>query len=60
MLNLTETYRDRGGGAVGKSVRLASGRLVVRIPVATDVKTGSDSPTDKRSAIGISVMGPRR
>ena len=26
-----------GGGAVGYSVRLASGRLVVRIPAATDL-----------------------
>ena len=28
---------NRGGGAVGKSVRLASGRLRVRIPAATDL-----------------------
>ena len=40
----------------------ASGRLSVRIPAATDLsrKTDSDSSTAKRSAIGVSVMGPRR
>ena len=29
--------QNRGGGAVGESVRLASGRLGVRIPAATDL-----------------------
>ena len=56
--------RDRGGGAMGWSVRLASaeGRLGVRIPAATDLnaQTGSDSSIAKRSAIGVSVTGPRR
>ena len=54
---------DHCGGAVGKSVRLASGRLGVRNPALTDlsdIKAGSDSSTAKHSAIGVSVMGPRR
>ena len=40
----------------------ASGRLGVHIPAATDLnrKTGSDSSTAKRSAIGVSVTGPRK
>ena len=42
---------DCGGGAVGESVRLGSGRLCDRIPAATVVKTGSDSSTAKRSVI---------
>ena len=34
---------------------------LIRIPVATeDVKTGSDSSTAKRSAVCVSVTGPRR
>ena len=41
---------DRSGGAVGKNIRFACGRLVVRIPAATDkVKTGNNSLTAKRS-----------
>ena len=54
--------RGRDGGAVGESVRPASGRLGVRIPAATDPshKTGSDSSTTKRSALGASVTGPQR
>ena len=53
---------DRGGGAVGNSVRPASGRLAVRIPAATDLsrKKRSDSFTAKRMALGVSVTGPRR
>ena len=47
----------RSVGAVGQSVRPASGRLNVRIPVSTDLgrKTGSDSSTAKRSTLGVSV-----
>ena len=43
-------------------VRPASGRLGVRILAATDLsrKTGSDSSTAIRSAVGVSVTGPRR
>ena len=43
-------------------VRIASKSLGVRIPAATAliVKTDSDSSTAKRSAIGVSVTGPRR
>ena len=50
--------KNRGGGAVGKSVGPAG--LGDRIPSATDLsrKTGSD--TAKRSVIGVSVKGPRR
>ena len=49
-------------GTVEYSVGLASGRLGVRIPTATDLsrKKGSDSSTAKRSAIGVSVTSPRR
>ena len=52
----------RSSSAVGWSVRPASGRLGVRIPAATDLrrKKGSDSSTAKRSAIVLSVTGPRR
>ena len=44
---------DRGGGAVGKSVCLAGGRIGVRIQAATDlvVKLDCDSSIAKRSAI---------
>ena len=45
------------------NVRRASGRFGVRIPAATDLsrkKTGDDSSTAKRSAIGVSVTGLRR
>ena len=28
---------DRGGGAVGYNIRLASGRLDIQIPAATDL-----------------------
>ena len=41
-----ENDLDHGGGAVGLSVCLASGGLVVRIPAATD--------------LGVNVTGPRR
>ena len=54
---------DHRGGAVGSSVRLASGRLGVRNPALTDlsdIKTGSDSSTAKRSALGVRVTGPRK
>ena len=51
---------SHGGGAVGWSVRLACGRLGVRISAATVVKTGSDSSTAKCSATGVSVTRPRR
>ena len=53
---------SRGGGAVGQSVGPTYRRLGVRIPAAKDlsVKTGGDSSTAKRSAIGVSVTGPRR
>ena len=36
--------------------------LGVRIPATTDlvVKSGSDSSTAKRSAVGVSVTGPQR
>ena len=47
----------RGGGSVSKSVRPAIGKLGVRIPA---VKTGNDSSAAKRSAMGVSVTGPRR
>ena len=53
----------RGGGAVGKSIRLASGKFGVRIPAATDLIRkikGSDKSIVKRLAIGMSVTGPRR
>ena len=51
----------RRGWAVGKSVRFASGRVGVRIPATTDpICKDSDSSTAKRSAIGVSVTGPRR
>ena len=63
LLNIHYIIRNRGGGAVGKSVDPASGRLVVRIPAATDLsrkKTGTDSSTAKHSAIGVSVPGPGR
>ena len=57
----TKTYSSMIGGAVGKSVDPASGRLNGRIPAAADVvKTGSDSSAAKRSTIGVSVTGPRR
>ena len=55
--------KDRSGGAVGLSVRPASGRLGIRTRTATDlrlvVKTKSDSSTVKRSAIdvGSRVLG---
>ena len=53
---------NHGSGAVGWSIGPASGRLGVRIPAAKTlvVKTGSDSSTAKRSAIGASFTGPRR
>ena len=54
---------DHRGGAVGSSVRLASGRLGVRNPALTDlsdIKTGSDSSTAKRSALGVRVTGPQK
>ena len=47
-----------GGVAVGWSIRLACGRLGVRIPAAT--KTSSDSSNAKCLAPGVSVTGPRR
>ena len=49
-------------GAMGRSVRSLSGRLVVRIQSVTDLsrKTGSDSSSAKRSALGVSVTGPRK
>ena len=48
-------------GTVGNSIRLACGRLGVRRPAAKDPssKIGSDSPTAKRSARGVSVRGVR-
>ena len=51
----------RWSNAMGKSVRLACGRLGVRILTATDIsrKNRSDSSTAKSSAIGVSVTGPR-
>ena len=51
---------DRLGGAVGLS--LVCRKLGVQIPVATDMgsKTGNDSSTAKRSAIGVSVKGPQK
>ena len=54
--------QNRGDGAVSLSVCPASGRLGVRIPAAADLcrKTSSDSSAAKRSAIGMSVRGPRR
>ena len=47
---------------MGNSVRPGSGKLGVRIQTATDLsqKTGSGSSTAKRTAIGVSVTGPRR
>ena len=46
-------FRDKGVGP-------ASGRLGVRIPAATDLKTGSDSSTANSSTISVCVMGPQR
>ena len=37
ILQLSNREGDRGGGAVGQSIRLASGRLGVGIPAATDL-----------------------
>ena len=53
---------NHGCVAVGKSVRPANGRLGVQIPVATTqvVRTCSDSPTAKRSALRVGVTGTRR
>ena len=49
----------RGGGAVDQNVRLACGKLGVRIPVATDLrlKTGT---TANCSATGVSITSPQR
>ena len=41
---------------MGRTVRLGSGRLCVRILATTE--KGSDSSTAKLSAIGVSVRGP--
>ena len=38
----------------------ASGRLGVRIPAATDLKTGSDKSTAMRPAIGVRFTGTQR
>ena len=52
------------GVEVERSPRMRE--IGVRSPVATDLsrkkllKTGSDSSTSKRSALGVSVTGPRR
>ena len=54
---LCKQQPSRSGGAVGQSVRPASGRQVFdSLPRQTlDVKTGSDSSTAMRSAIGVSI-----
>ena len=41
--------KNRGGGAVGYSVRLASGRLGVRIPAATDLSSNKKCFRNKTS-----------
>ena len=42
--------KNRGGGAVGYSIRRASGRLGVRIPATADTSR-SDSSTAKHPAL---------
>ena len=51
-------FNRRGGVEVDRLPRMRE--IGGRFPVATDVKTGSDSSTVKRSATGVSAPGPRR
>ena len=51
--NMITCMFSRGYGPVDLSVRIACGRLCVRIPAATD-------PGRKRSTIGVSVTGTRK
>ena len=60
MIDMQMSYNCRGGGAVGKRIRLACGRMDVQIPATTDYRTCSDSSTAKRSATGVRITGPRR
>ena len=54
------------GGAVGKSIRKASGSLGVRIPAATDFSRKNSTiqckniSTAKRSELDVSAKGPER
>ena len=52
--------KDRGGDAMGSSVDTANGKLCDFESQTLVVQTGSDSSTSKRSAIDVSVTGPRR
>ena len=55
----------QSAAVVGQSVKalapLAEGSIFESLPQQTKVvKTGSDSSTAKRSALGVNVTGPRR
>ena len=61
MLQVDITYKNRIDGAMCKSIVPASGRFVFESkPRQTVVKTGGDSSTAKRSAIGMSFTSPKR
>ena len=60
---LNKSYRlnSRGSGAVVKSVRpVECWVFEIQLRRTRVVKTGSDSSTAKRLALGVSVTGPRR
>ena len=61
-MHVITIHKTAAVAAVRQSVRLE--RLGFRIPAATDLnrpfKTGRESSIAKRSAIGVSVMGPQR